>query len=178
MSILKFLGFGEAGGRGQAAPSSAETESVREIIRALDRLEPDRARFLAAFAYILTRVARANLAISETEAGEMERLLVEQGDLTPEQAILVVQMAKTQNVLFGGTENYLVTREFNRIASHDQKLALLQCLFSVSASDDSISVVEDNEIRRIASELRLTHADFIKSRSAWRDHLAVLKKRG
>lgn len=176
MSILKFLGFGEAGGRGPAAPASAETESVREIIRALDRLDPDRARFLAAFAYILSRVARADLAISETEAGEMERLLADQGGLTPEQAILVVQMAKTQNVLFGGTENYLVTREFNRIASHDQKLALLQCLFSVSASDDSISVVEDNEIRRIASELRLTHADFIKSRSAWRDHLSVLKK--
>jgi uncharacterized tellurite resistance protein B-like protein len=106
----------------------------------------------------------------------MERLLVEQGGLTPEQAILVVQMAKTQHALFGGTENYLVTREFNRIASQDQKLALLQCLFSVSASDDSVSVVEDNEIRRIASELRLTHGDFIRSRSAWRDHLAVLKK--
>lgn len=175
MSILKFLGFGEAGG-GPAAPPSAETESVRAIVRALDRLEPERARLLAASAYILGRVARADLEISETEAGEMERILVEQGGLTPEQAILVVQMAKTQNALFGGTENYLVTREFNRIASHDQKLALLQCLFSVSAADESISVVEDNEIRRIASELRLTHQDFIRSRTAWRDHLSVLKK--
>lgn len=176
MSILKFLGFGEAGDRGAGSTSSADTESVREIIRALDRLEPDRARFLAAFAYILGRVARADLAISEAESGEMERLLVQQGGLVPEQALLVVQMAKTQHALFGGTENYLVTREFNRIASPDQKLALLQCLFSVSASDESISVVEDNEIRRIASELRITHADFIRSRSAWRDHLAVLKK--
>jgi uncharacterized tellurite resistance protein B-like protein len=176
VSILKFLGFGEAGGGPGAAPT-AETDSVREIIRALDRLEPERARFLAAFAYILGRVARADLVISEAESGEMERLLVDQGGLTPEQAILVVQMARTPHVLFGGTENYLVTREFNLIASHEQKLALLQCLFSVSASDESISVVEDNEIRRIASELRITHGDFIKSRSAWRDHLAVLKKR-
>jgi uncharacterized tellurite resistance protein B-like protein len=149
---------------------------VREIIRALDCLEPERARLLAASAYILGRVARADLEIGETEASEMERILVEQGGLTPEQAILVVQMARTQNTLFGGTENYLVTREFNRIASHDQKLALLQCLFSVSAADESISVVEDNEIRRIASELRLTHSDFIRSRSAWRDHLSVLNK--
>ena len=177
MSILKFLGFGEAGAGGPAVSASPETESVRAIIRALDLLEPDRARFLAAFAYILGRVARADLVISETEGAEMERLLVDQGSLTPEQSILVVQMAKTQHALFGGTENYLVTREFNRIASHDQKLALLQCLFSVSASDESISVVEDNEIRRIASELRLTHEDFIKSRSAWRDYLAILKKK-
>jgi len=176
VSILKFLGFGEAGVGGAGAASTPETESVREIVRALDRLEPDRARFLAAFAYILGRVARADLVISEAESGEMERLLVQQGGLAAEQAILVVQMAKTQHALFGGTENYLVTREFNRIASEDQKLALLQCLFSVSAADESISVLEDNEIRRIASELRITHADFIKSRSAWRDQLAVLKK--
>jgi len=175
VSILKFLGFGEAGGGPGAAPT-AESESVREIIRTLDRLEPDRARFLAAFAYILGRVARADLVISEAESGEMERLLVQQGGLAPEQAILVVQMAKSQHELFGGTENYLVTREFNRIASQDQKLALLQCLFSVSASDEWISLVEDNEIRRIASELKITHGDYIKSRSAWRDQLAILKK--
>ena len=175
MSILKFLGFGEAGGGPGAAPT-AESESVREIIRTLDRLEPDKARFLAAFAYILGRVARADLVISEAESGEMERLLVQQGGLAPEQAILVVQMAKSQHELFGGTENYLVTREFNRIATQDQKLALLQCLFSVSASDEWISLVEDNEIRRIASELKITHADYIKSRSAWRDQLAILKK--
>jgi len=175
VSILKFLGFGEAGGGPGAAPT-AESESVREIIRTLDRLEPDKARFLAAFAYILGRVARADLVISEAESGEMERLLVQQGGLAPEQAILVVQMAKSQHELFGGTENYLVTREFNRIATQDQKLALLQCLFSVSASDEWISLVEDNEIRRIASELKITHADYIKSRSAWRDQLAILKK--
>jgi uncharacterized tellurite resistance protein B-like protein len=175
VSILKFLGFGEAGGGPGAAPT-AESESVREIIRTLDRLEPDRARFLAAFAYILGRVARADLVISEAESGEMERLLVQQGGLAPEQAILVVQMAKSQHELFGGTENYLVTREFNRIATQDQKLALLQCLFSVSASDEWISLVEDNEIRRIASELKITHGDYIKSRSAWRDQLAILKK--
>jgi uncharacterized tellurite resistance protein B-like protein len=175
VSILKFLGFGEAGD-GPGAVPTAETESVREIIRTLDRLEPDRARFLAAFAYILGRVARADLVISDAESGEMERLLVRHGGLAPEQAILVVQMAKSQHDLFGGTENFLVTREFNRIASQEQKLALLQCLFSVSASDEWISLVEDNEIRRIASELKITHADYIKSRSAWRDQLAILKK--
>jgi len=55
-------------------------------------------------------------------------------------------------------------------------MALLECLFAVSASDESVSVVEDREIRQIASELKLDHQDFIKVRSAFRDHLAVLKK--
>ena len=48
--------------------------------------------------------------------------------------------------------------------------------FAVSASDDSISVKEDNEIRRIADELRLTHTDFIAARSEFRDRLSVLRK--
>ncbi len=128
------------------------------------------------FAYILSRVARADLVISEAETRAMEAIVEQVGGLAPEQAILVVQMAKTQAILFGGTENYLVTREFNRLATREEKLALLRCLFAVSASDDSISVMEDNEVRRIADELRLTHEDFITARLEFRDRLAVLRK--
>jgi len=174
MSILSFLGYDPA--RTAAARESAETETVRKIVAALDRLEPDRARHIAVFAYILSRVARADLVISEAETRAMEAIVVKEGGLVPEQAILVVQMAKTQAILFGGTENYLVTREFNRLATREDKLALLRCLFAVSASDDSVSVKEDNEIRRISSELRLTHEDFIAFRSEFRDHLSVLRK--
>ena len=174
MSIWKYLGLEPQGAR---QPGSAgETETVRRITRALDRLEPERARYIAAFAYILSRVARADLDVSEQETREMERLVAERGGLTEEQAIIVVQMARSQNLLFGGTENFLVTREFNRIATREQKRALLDCLFAVSASDDSISSVEDNEIRQIATELAIEHADFIASRSPYRDRLESLRR--
>jgi len=144
-------------------------------VAALDRLEPERARHIAMFAYLLSRVARADLVISDEETRAMETIVAQAGGLAPELAILVVQMAKTQATLFGGTENYLVTREFSRLATRDEKLALLRCLFAVSASDDSISVKEDNEIRRIADELRLTHEDFITALSEFRAYLAVLR---
>jgi uncharacterized tellurite resistance protein B-like protein len=173
-SILKFLGY-DAGAAAGAADSS-ETDTVRKIVTALDRLEPDRARYIAAFAYILSRVARADLNITEPEIRAMEAIVIREGGLSAEQAILVVQMAKTQAILFGGTENYLVTREFNRLADREQKLSLLRCLFAVSASDDSVSVQEDNEIRRISAELHLSHEDFIATRSAFREHLSVLRK--
>ncbi|MBZ5498354.1 MAG: TerB family tellurite resistance protein [Acidobacteriia bacterium] len=172
MSILKFLKLDSA----QSSQSSAETETVRKIASALDQLEPERAKFIAAFAYLLSRVARADLIITPEETAVMERVVMEHAGLPEEQAILVVQMAKTQNVLFGATENYLVTREFNRIASQEQKLALLQCLFAVSAADQSISTVEDTEISQIADELRIEHKDLIAIRSRFRDYLAVLKK--
>ncbi len=156
--------------------ASAETEAVRKITQALDRLEPGRARFVAAFAYLLSRVARADLKISDEETRMMERIVAERGGLPEEQAVIVVQIAKTQNILFGATENYLVSREFNSMATHEEKLAVIDCLFAVAAADNSISTVEDNEVSQIADELRIEHKDYISIRSAYRDYLAVLKK--
>ena len=47
----------------------------------------------------------------------MEQLVVGLSGLPEEQAILVVQIAKSQATLFGGTENFLVTGEFNKMAT-------------------------------------------------------------
>jgi uncharacterized tellurite resistance protein B-like protein len=173
VSILDLLGLGS--GRSTPAPAASQTETVRKIVGQLDGLDPDRARFVAAFAYVLSRVAGADLRIGDEETRAMERLLVERGHLPEEQAIIVVQMAKSQNLLFGGTENYLVTKELNRIASREEKLALLDCLFAVSAAENSISTLEDSVIRQIADELRLEHRDYIDVRRRFRDRLAVLR---
>jgi len=158
-----------------SAELSAETETVRKITRALDQLDEERAKFIAAFAYLLCRVARADMNVSAEEAQMMEHIVMEHGGLPEEQAIIVVQMAKTQNLLFGGTENYLVTREFKNLSNHEEKLSLLDCLFAVAASHACISTIEDNEISQIADELRIEHREFISIRSKYRDHLAVLK---
>lgn len=173
MSILDFFGFKPPA---DAESSAAETQTIRKIVEKLDHMEPEHAKYVAAFAYILSRVARADLNVSDEETQAMERIVKEHGELSEEQALIVVQMAKSQNLLFGGTENFLVTREMCRIATRAQKLALLDCLFAVSAADDSISTAEDSVIRQIATELLLEHADFIGVRSRFREHLAVLKK--
>ena len=176
MSILKHIPFMQGAGRG-SDDAGGETETVRRIVQALDRLDPERARFIAAFAYLLGRVAGADSKVEDEEVQAIERLVVERCGLEPAQAILAVHMARTQNLLFGGTENYLVAREFGRIATREECLGLLDCLFAVAAADGSISVVEDNEIRRISNEVHLTHEEFIRARSAYHDYLAVLRGR-
>jgi uncharacterized tellurite resistance protein B-like protein len=178
MSIWKFLGQEKAKllGETEQSKSSPETETVRKIVHALEGMDTEQARYVAAFAYLLSRVARADMNISDKETHEMERLVQVEGGLSEEQAILVVQMAKTQNRLFGGTEDFLVTREFNKIATHEQKLAVLTCLYAVSAADQSISTIEDNEISQTAKELFLSHKDLVAARSKYRRYLAVLKK--
>lgn len=157
-------------------PAADHAEGLRDLIDALDRLEPNLARFLAAFAYLLGRVAHADSRVSAEETQVMERLVMERGGLPNEQAMIVVQLAKTSNLLFGGTANFLVAREFERIATREEKLALLKCLFAVSSADESIATIEDNEIRRISRELRIEHADFIAIRAAYAQHLSVLER--
>jgi uncharacterized tellurite resistance protein B-like protein len=170
MGLLDWLG----GSQAQAA-SSEDVETVRRIAGELDTLPEDQARFVACFAYVLGRVANADLDVSEEEILAMERLVVERTDLPAVQATLVVQIAKQRNQLFGGTDNFLVTRAFGQIADLEQKRALLDCLYAVSAADHSISAEEDQEIRRIASELNLDHAEFITARTKYAEHLSVLQ---
>ena len=170
MSIRNFLGIPDK------HAATADTETVRKVIEALDQMDPARARFIAAFGYILSRVAYADLTISPEETRAMERIIMERGGLPEEQALIVIQTAKTRTQLFGGTENFLVTREFSRIATREEKLALLDCLFAVAAAEDGISTTEDNEIRQIVNELGLDHPDFIAVRSRWKDQLTVFRQ--
>ena len=169
MSLLRFLGID------RAADGGSETATVRRIVEALERQDPEAARYIARFAYVLGRVAQADHEVSAEETRVMERIVMERSSLPEEQAILVVQIAKSQTILFGATEDYLVTREFARTATRDQKLALLDCCFAVSAADRDVSAEEEAAVREIAGELGLEHADFIAARSAYRDYLAVLK---
>ncbi|MGE3188539.1 MAG: TerB family tellurite resistance protein, partial [Vicinamibacterales bacterium] len=146
------------------------------IERQLATLAPDRAHFVASFAYLLGRVARADHDVTPPETATMERLVAERGGLSPEDARLAVRIATAHGLRFGGTDDFLVARNFSAAATREEKLALLDCLFAVSASDASIRTIEDNEIRRIASEMNIGHEDFIAARQAWAKHLSVLRR--
>ena len=151
-------------------------DSVSAVERALTGMDQARARYLACFAYILSRVARADSDVAEAELRLMERIVSERGGLPMEQAALVMQIATREGLRHGGTEDFIVTREFAGLADRDQKLALMDCLFAISAVDQSIQTVEDNAIRQIVSELRLEHSDFIAARATHAEHLKVLKR--
>ena len=103
MSILEWLRsrrlIGPSGSSAQG-----DTETVRRIVNELDKLEPQRARYLATFAYVLSRVAGADLHISDEETTKMVDLLQRTGQLPEAQALVVVEIAKNQNRLFGDRE--------------------------------------------------------------------------
>jgi uncharacterized tellurite resistance protein B-like protein len=172
MSILEWLRTVRSTG----PTDDGDTDTVRRIVHELDQLEPKRARFLAAFAYVLSRVAAADSHISEEETSEMVDRIRQAGNLPIAQATLVVEIAKSQNRLFGGTENFLVTREFREIATDDERLDLLHCLFAVSAADDAISSEEDAQLWQIAGELGFSHPEFVKVRLQYSDKRTALRR--
>lgn len=173
MGILQWLKGSETAQ--QVTAAAGDTDTVRKIVGELEAMSPERARFVAAFAYILGRVAHADHHISDEETRAMEQIVRRFGDLPEEQAVLVVQIAKSQNRLFGGTENFLVTREFREISSPAERRQLLDCMFAVSAADDSISTAEESQIRQIASELGFSHRDFVQARLAYSDRREVMR---
>lgn len=171
MSLLRFLRPNQ-----KAEPEGpGETRSVREIAARLEGLPAETARFLAGFAFVLARVANADLEIVEDEAEEMRRIVVALADLSADEADLVIEMAKSQARLLGGTENYTVTREFRKIATREQRGALLECVYAVAAADGTISGAEGNEILSIAEELGFTRPEALSLRARYRDKLSVLK---
>ena len=169
-ALRRLMGLGD-----DVDDEARDTATVRRIAAQLDALPDAEARFLAAFAYVLARVARADLVISEEETEEMLKLVREYSTLSEAQALLVVQMAKTQAVALAGTENYLVTRQFREMSNRAQRVDLLRCLFAVAAADNNISVVENTEITLIGEELGFTPQEIAGVRAAYRDQLSVLK---
>jgi uncharacterized tellurite resistance protein B-like protein len=172
MGILRWLGIS----RDDTPSTGGDTETVRRIASQLERLPQGQARHLAAFAYVLARVAHADLRIDDSEAREMERIVSETAQLQPGEAALAVEIAKSQARLLGGTENYVVTRQYRELSTPEQRIRLLECLYAVAAADGSISTPEDQEIGAIGEELGFSRSEVTAVRARWRDHLAVFQK--
>jgi uncharacterized tellurite resistance protein B-like protein len=158
-------------------PDTPEHTPLRDVVNALDRLEPGRARHLARFAYLLGRVAHADRHVTPEETRAMEALVRQEGELTADQAMLVVSLAKSSNLLFGGTADFQVAQEFTETASYAEKLALARCLFAVASTDQSISMAEETEIHRITNQLKIQPADLTALRVEHRTYLPGVTRR-
>lgn len=161
-----------------ALPAEAavgETATVRRIVARLEAMPQDEAHYLAAFAYVMSRAAHADLHISPAETAVMERFVAEMAGLDDAQAVLVVEMAKLQARLHGATEDFLVTREFGRIATEEQKLALLRCCFAVGAADDTISAEEASVVNQIARELAVERSQLNAVREEFVERFSAIR---
>jgi uncharacterized tellurite resistance protein B-like protein len=170
MSLLRFLGIG------RPAPDERETDTIRRIAGELEHMPPEQAKYLASFAYVLARIANADLSIDASETAEMEKIVHRVAGLSDAEAVLVVQIAQSQARNLGGTQDYLVTRQFRMIANREQRADLLSCLYAVAAADGTIRGEESAEIAKIGEELGFTRAEVNSLRSEYREKLAEFQR--
>ena len=97
----------------RAVTSAGDTATVRRIVSKLEAMPPERARLIASAAYTLARAANADLDISDEETAAIERELQAHESIDEATAVLVTEMAKLQAKTVGGTEDFVVTREFH-----------------------------------------------------------------
>jgi uncharacterized tellurite resistance protein B-like protein len=132
---------------------SGDTETVRRIVAKLESMPPEQARLIASAAYTLARAANADLEISDDETAAIERELQTTEALDEATAVVVTEMAKLQAKTVGGTEDYLVTREFKALADDAQRIAIVRACYAVMAANGTISAEETGTINEIADEL-------------------------
>jgi tellurite resistance protein len=138
-----------------AAAEAGDTATVRRIVARLEQMPPERARLVASAAYTLARAAQADLVISDEETAVIERELQAHGAIDEATAVLVTEMAKLQSRTVGGTEDYVVTREFTALATEQQRIDVLRACFAVGAASGTISAEESAVLNQIANEFAL-----------------------
>ena len=167
--------FGGDGSEGDERPAEAEPEppspsapesgqdpdlaSIRRAITGMESISRERRRFLAGYAYILMRVARADGHTNDAETVSMEQAVSAAGELPEAQGALLVALAGRMNALYGTTEDYAVTREFARNTSPQERQRLMRACISVGAADGAISGAESTELYEIGRELGFSVED-------------------
>ncbi len=170
MSLLRFLGLG-----GDRAGRDQEPESLAALAASLDGADPDEARLVSAFAYLLARVAGADLRTEDAERTSIVERLRTFASLDESSADTLARAAVHAADLHGASDHHLVARAFRDATDHDERIRLLRCLYAVAAADDTITTREDNEIFEIARALGVDHDEVVALRSEWREHLGTLK---
>jgi uncharacterized tellurite resistance protein B-like protein len=156
--------------------SEADTAALRRIVSQLQELPQDQRKFVAGFAYTLGRVANADLSVSPEEIALMERTVMEVAGLPEPQAVLVVQIGLNHTILYGGTDDYVITREFAQNASREQLEQLLRCAFTIGAADESINANESAELNELGRELGFTDEEVRRFRAEFRDKFSAVQE--
>jgi tellurite resistance protein len=160
-----------------AIPDPAgDTATVRRIVAKLESMPPEQARLIASAAYTLARAANADLDISDDETTAIERELQTTEALDEATAVLVTEMAKLQAKTVGGTEDYVVTREFKKLADDAQRVAVLRACFAVMAANGTISAEESGTVNQIAAELDIDEATLRSIRAEYHEQFSSVQQ--
>ena len=168
MSLRKLFGL-------TPSDPARKNRLVAAVQAKLTELPPQRAEFVAAFAGLLVGVAHADEQVSDAERAALRKEIAERAALSREEAEAVADIVVHQANAFAGIEYSSLTRIFNDLASEEEKVQLIDCLYVIATAESPVSLVEDEEIRAVATALLLSHSQFIAIRQRYKDQLEVIQ---
>jgi uncharacterized tellurite resistance protein B-like protein len=170
LSLLRFLGL-DASERRRAS----EPASLVEIGAQLESLPPDEARFVAAFSYLLARIAGSDLSTDAAERKVMAERLQQFAQVDADRAALLTEAAISASDAYSPSDDHLVARAYAEMSGEEERIRLLRCLYAVAAADETITTVEDNEIFDVAAAIGIRRPDVVAVRAEFKQWLAALR---
>jgi len=125
-------------------------------------LPSEQVKKLCLAAGLLARISAVDSDISEDEKRTIEDVLSKQWHLSGEQAQIVTQISCDRALQ--GLDYFRLSRGFFECTSLDERRSFIKCLFKIANASEKTSYDETEEIRKIATSLKLTHKDFIEAK--------------
>jgi uncharacterized tellurite resistance protein B-like protein len=111
---------------------------------------------------LMARVAYVDQEVGSEEFDKITMAVEDYFKLSRESAGFVVEVAV--DTISKELDYYRLTREFFEATTEDERVRFLKVLFAVAASDGKVSHEEMEEIRTIATVLKLSHEQFIEAK--------------
>lgn len=111
---------------------------------------------------LMARVAYIDKEVGESEIESMVKAIREHWGISEFQANLVAEVAVSD--ISKGLDDYQLSSQFFECTTPDERLSFLDALFAVAAVKGGVSFQETEDIRSIATVLKLTHQQFITAK--------------
>ena len=123
-------------------------------------LSDERLYFICLIGTLMATIAHVDDHFDPAEKKALKRCLTDQFSLKGNELTLLFEVVEEQ--ARQGFDFYEVATELIRVASYNDRIHLMECLFEVSIADGTMAHEEMVEIRRITKALRIPHKTFIE----------------
>jgi uncharacterized tellurite resistance protein B-like protein len=125
-------------------------------------LPDDTVRKLCLAAGLMARISAVDSEISGQETQAIKDIVSAEWDLTDQEADIVTAISCDQALR--GLDYFRLTRGFFECTTQNERRSFVKSLFKIANASDRTSYDETEEIRKIATSLKLTHKDFIDAK--------------
>jgi len=156
-------------------PSTA-SDLLRELVQSeLPEVEEDTARIIVSVAGLLAGVAYADREYGEAEQRFVRAALTRMDGVTEEGVDAICRVLKQHGQTIAVQNPQAFTRELRERVDVELRLEVLELLVELAAVDGELRLVETDLLRRTASALGLSSAEYQALQERHRAHLSVLR---